>query len=188
MEKKNICVDIDGTLTFSGHFMPYLNEHFGMDVTFEEIRDYDFKDIFGVSEDDLIHFFKANGRKIFLDVELLESAKETMLELNEKHNVWIITARNLDTHKDTKKWLDLNGLGDIELITLGTPHKLEKALELKCDIFLEDHPEASLDIAKSGIKLFLMDAPYNKETDHENIIRVDSWKEIRTYLKKDGIL
>lgn len=188
MEKLNICVDIDGTLTFSGYFMPYLNEYFGVDVTFEEIRDYDFRDIYGVTEEDLHHFFTTEGKNLFFDVELLECAKETMLELNEKHNVWIITARREETHNQTQKWLELNSLGNIKLITLGTPHKLEKALELNCDIFIEDHPEASVDIAKSGIKLYLMDAPYNKATEHENIIRVESWREIRKHLKKDGII
>ena len=46
MKKYNIGIDIDGTLTFSGYFLPYLNEYFGRDIGYEELNKYDFRDIF----------------------------------------------------------------------------------------------------------------------------------------------
>lgn len=188
MRKYNIGIDIDGTMTYSGYFLPYLNEYFGKNIGYEDLRQYDFRDIYGVTEDDLREFFTNKGKNLIFNVDMLEGAKDTVIELSQKHNVWIITARRPESHKQTKRWLYDNGLGDIELITLGTPNKLEKATELGCEIFIEDHPNASVDIATAGIKLYLVDAPYNKESNHENITRVHNWEEIRNLFREEGIL
>lgn len=188
MKKYNIGIDIDGTLTYSGYFLPYLNEYFGKDVGYEDLRKYDFTEIYEVTDEEVTTFFRGEGRNLIFKVDILEGARETVQELAKKHNVWIITARRPETYEKTKLWLIENGLGDIELITLGTPNKLEKARELGCEIFIEDHPEASIEIAEAGIKLYLVDAPYNKESNHENIVRVRNWEEIRTIFKEEGIL
>ncbi|MGL5256610.1 MAG: 5' nucleotidase, NT5C type [Proteocatella sp.] len=188
MKKYNIGIDIDGTLTYSGYFLPYLNEYFGKDVGYEDLIKYDFRDIYDVTDEEINTFFHSEGRNLIFKVDILDGARETVLELAEKHNVWIITARKPETHDRTKLWLEENGLGNIELITLGTPDKLGKARELGCEIFIEDHPEASVDIAEAGIKLYLVDAPYNQDSNHENIVRVKDWDEIRTIFKEEGIL
>jgi len=188
MKKYNIGIDIDGTLTFAGYFLPYLNEYFGRNVGYEELNKYDFRDIYNVSDEEMMNFFRGEGKNLIFNVDLLDGARETVMELSKKHNVWIITARNPDMHQRTRSWLDDNGLEKIELITLGTPHKLEKATELGCQIFIEDHPDASVDIAAAGIRLYLVDAPYNQVSVHENITRVHDWEEIRSIFKLEGIL
>ena len=188
MKKHNIGIDIDGTLTYAGYFLPYLNEYFGKEIQYEELIKYDFKDIYGVSEEKIMEFFLGEGRNLIFNVDILEDAKNTVLELSEKHNVWIITARIPETYRKTKLWLERNGLGHVELITLGTPDKLGKAKELGCDIFIEDHPDASIDIAEAGIKLYLVDAPYNRTSNHENIVRVRDWNEMRNIFKEEGVL
>lgn len=188
MKKYNIGIDIDGTMTWSGYFLPYLNEYFGKNIPYEELRKYDFKDIYKVSDEEIDVFFSTHGKDLIYKVDILENVKDTVLELATKHNVWIITARNTDMHGKTKEWLTKNGLGEIELITLGTPDKLQKARDLGCEIFIEDHPEASVTIAEAGIKLYLVDAPYNKHLNHENITRVSNWIEIRNLFEKEGIL
>ena len=188
MKKYNIGIDIDGTLTFSGYFLPYLNEYFGRDIGYEELNKYDFRDIYNVTDEEIMSFFRGEGKNLIFNADLLDGARDTVNELSQKHNVWIITARKPDMHEKTRKWLDENGLEKIELITLGTPDKLQKATELGCEIFIEDHPDASIVIAAAGIKLYLVDAPYNKISEHENITRVHDWEEIRTIFRAEGIL
>ena len=120
--------------------------------------------------------------------DLLDYAKDTVLDLAEKNNVYIITARDMGLYDKTRKWLDRKGLGSIELLCLGTPDKSPVAKELGVRYFLEDHPTASVQIADSGIKVCLMDAPYNKDTVHKNIERVYNWSQARDSLIRNGAL
>ena len=68
--------------------------------------------------------------------------------------------------------------------SLGTDNKLHKANELKCDIFIEDHPNNALNLANGGIKVILIDCNCNKGVEHQNITRVSSWKEIKDVIDK----
>ena len=103
MKKYNIGIDIDGTLTFSGYFLPYLNEYFGRDVGYEELNKYDFRDIYNVTDEEIMSFFRGEGKNLIFNADLLDGARDTVNELSQKHNVWIITARKPDMHEKTRK-------------------------------------------------------------------------------------
>ena len=42
----------------------------------------------------------------------------------------------------------------------------------------------ALNLAEGGIKVILIDCNYNKDINHKNIIRVSSWKEIRSVIDR----
>lgn len=69
-------------------------------------------------------------------------------------------------------------MGKVPLHLLGTSKKTEFAKLLKCDLFIEDHPEEIKRMANSGIRTLLMDNPYNQNITHKNIVRVNDWYEI----------
>lgn len=190
MKRKKLTfgIDIDGTLTDPNYFIQHLNKHFKVNIDFNEMRVYNYRELYNVTEEEMRAFFTGEGKDTMFSAQLQESAKETVLELAESHNVHIITARNLEIHDRTRIWLDSVGLRSIELHSLGTPDKRQVAKELGCDFFFEDHPTASVQIADSGINVLLMDAPYNRDSIHENIVRVFDWKDIRTELKAKGVL
>ena len=73
-----------------------------------------------------------------------------------------------------------NLVGKDKLLNLTT----NKAKELNCDVFIEDNPQNSLEIAESGIKVLLMDTNYNKTLSHKNIIRVQNWNDIKLHIDK----
>lgn len=186
--KLNIGIDIDGTLTHPGYFIPHLNKYFNRNVGYEELRIYDFRELYQTTDEELREFFVGKGKGILFSVELLADAQRTVLELAAKHNVHIITARRPDIHDKTREWLDRVGLSKIELYSLGTPNKRALAEELACDYFFEDHPTASEEIAEAGISVLLMDAPYNRETAHKNMLRVHNWQDIRKEMIIKGVL
>jgi len=80
---------------------------------------------------------------------------------------------------------------NFELIFSSNPYiktkgktKGEICKELGIDFMIEDSVEHSEICAKEGIKVFLLNKPWNKNCiDHENIIRVKSWNEILDKLK-----
>lgn len=41
-----------------------------------------------------------------------------------------------------------------------------------------DRPEIVLYLAEKGIRVLMMDAPYNQDVQHENIVRVFGWKDV----------
>ncbi|MDO5062219.1 MAG: hypothetical protein Q4D77_03525 [Peptostreptococcaceae bacterium] len=187
-KRLNIGIDIDGTLTHPGYFIPHLNKLFNKNIVYEDIRVYDFRELYQTTDEVLTNFFIDEEKGILFQVELLKDAKRTVLELAEKHNVHIITARRKEIHDRTRAWLDKVGLDKIELHSLGTPNKRTLAEELGCHYFFEDHPTASAEIADAGISVLLMDAPYNRHTTHDNLRRVHSWADIRSELTSKGVL
>lgn len=187
-KKLNFCIDIDGTLTHPGHFIPYLNKHFNKEIKYEDITVYDFGELYDTNEEELKAFFHKDGKGVLFHADLLDGAQNLVLELAEKHNVCIVTARKPELCEKTREWLDMVGLKSIELHCLGTSNKRPFAEELGCDYFFEDHPTASVDIADAGISVLLMDAPYNQQTAHENMKRIYNWGEIRSNLVEKGIL
>ncbi len=187
-EKYTIGIDIDGTLTDPGYFIPHLNKHFNVDIDFDTVTEYDFRALYQATDEELKEFFIGEGKGIMFIAPLLDGALTTVLELSERHEVHIITARREDLREKTQIWLNDVGLGHLPLHTLGSPNKRELAEKLGCDFFFEDHPTASEDIAEGGIEVLLMNAPYNRDTGHHNMKRVYSWKDIREELIRKGVL
>lgn len=62
--------------------------------------------------------------------------------------------------------------------------KLIACSKLNIDVMIDDKPEVVLELARNGIKVLMFDAPYNKNIEHENIIRVKSWLEVYDRLKE----
>lgn len=62
--------------------------------------------------------------------------------------------------------------------------KLMGCSKLNVDVMIEDKPDVALYLASNGIKIILMDAPYNQDLKHENITRVYNWLEIKKKLEE----
>lgn len=188
MKKTGIGIDIDGTLTDPSYFIPYLNEYFKKEIRTDMPHVYDYAELYGTTAEEIHYYLAHVNSNLMFESHLLNNAKETVLELAERNDVYIITARQKELYDRTRRWLDMRGLGKIELLCLGTPDKSPVAKELGVQYFLEDHPTASVTIADSGINVYLMDAPYNQDTMHKNIERIYNWTEAREHLMRKGAL
>lgn len=178
MNKLNICIDIDGTITDPYYFLPYFNDHFDKNITEEGCNTCKLKDLYDITEEMIMEFYQKNGEEMHMAATLQEGAKEALAKLEMKHNLFFVTARSKEMEHITIDWLEQNELDHIELHSLGSYYKVERAKKLDCDFFLEDNPYNAKELAESGIKVILVDTNYNKELEMDNIIRVKSWKEI----------
>ena len=61
---------------------------------------------------------------------------------------------------------------------------IPKAKELECHIFIEDNPSNAMQLANEGMKVLLIDTNYNKEIEHENIVRVNNWIDIHGFIQE----
>lgn len=177
----NICVDIDGTITDSYAWITYFNEYFNTNVKAEDMIKFDICRITGISEEEYEQFYAIKGNEMHLNAQPREGAAINLSRLSEKNNIYYITARPERFRECTSTWLKENGFPEGEIYMLGSHDKDEKAVELKCDFFVEDRYRNARMIADKGIKVFLIDSNYNRYPLVNNIQRVYGWEEI--YLK-----
>jgi len=126
-----------------------------------------------------------------------EYIKETFDELiDDECEFHSITARKFATinnalgnlaRKWYKNWLDNNGIrfNTIQFCdeVNSQKDKLLACNKLNVDVMVEDKPEIAIYLAQNGIKVIMIDAPYNLDVKHENIIHVTNWKEAKIVIK-----
>lgn len=127
----------------------------------------------------LIERFHYKYMNSYEEAEIIDGAKQIIEDLNEKNNIYFVTARGNELQDVTIKWLEKNELSSIEIYMLGSDYKIDKAKELKCDIFIEDNPLNALQLAQGGVRVFLLETNYNKDTKHDNITKVKDWEHIK---------
>ena len=176
----NIGIDIDGTVTDPYGFIPFLNEIFGKNITKEQYTTLDWEQLYGTVEGDFYINFDNNYSYTYEAAEPAQFAVDVIkkLEQSDDINVYFVTARRECLKEITAKWFDKYGINANNIYLLGPVKKSGKALELGCDIFIEDDPNNAMDIAKNGIGVLLIDTNYNKDVECDNITRVRTWKEM----------
>ncbi len=187
MKKLNICIDIDGTITDPYYFMPYFNQYFNKNLGPEDCHTCKLEDLYEVTLEEIIDFYIKEGDTMHLNAPVQEGVKEILWEMYEKHNLTFVTARNKRIESITLEWIKAQNLPPIPVHSLGSYHKVDKAKELNCDLFLEDNPENTRELAMAGIKVLLVDTNYNRYLDVENTMRVHSWYEIKDIIDKISI-
>jgi len=184
MKNLNICIDIDGTITDAYYWLNSTNEYFKKNITVEQVTEYEIPMVMGIEEKDYYDFYEKNKLKIHWEQELREDASEFLNKLNELHNTYFVTARTTDLTMLTHRYLRKNGIGYDELFVLGSHYKVDKAIELNCDVFIEDNYNNAIQLSNAGFKVLLLDTNYNRKPINHNIIRVNNWKEIYEIIDK----
>jgi len=179
MKKLNICVDIDGTVTDPYCYLDYFNRYFDKNVMPEDFMHYRLDIVYNVSRDEMMEFYRTNGRQMHLEASVQKDAHDILWELYKSHNVYFVTARYKEMEDITIEWMNKNSLPPVKVYSLGSHYKVEAAKQLECDIFLEDNPENASQLAGEGINVLLVDTNYNRELEMDNVKRVFSWEEIK---------
>ena len=183
MEKRKlkIGIDIDDTIvSFYEDFLDYCNSLCGCSLTYNDLIE---KGFFGILDKEIIldclnkyiHSGRLSSNNLFSDfLENFNNLKED--------NLCLITSRNIDDIKKTKEFFvknipgfDLDIYYDIDYIPRGK-HFVCKMLDI--EVLVEDDLKNSIACAACGIKVILLDKPWNQlKTEHPNIIRVKDWNE-----------
>ncbi len=192
-----IGIDIDGVLTNDDDYIldftsKYCYEHnlegFG-DANLYEYRKLDW-------DKNTINYYR---KEYFLNYVKSEPARRFASEVIKKlrkdgHKIFIISARyktaengkinNENIRECTLNWLRKNNI-EYDKIIFTKPPKVKEILENKIDIMIEDSPTTISELVKI-VKVLYYDTRYNRDIEHENIIRVYSWYDI--YMKVNEII
>jgi uncharacterized HAD superfamily protein len=100
------------------------------------------------------------------------------------YSVHVITARPECVHHATHRWLVRHGVaGYVDQIHC-VEHPLDKvalACTLACVAFVEDNHATAEALGATGVRSYLLDAPYNRQLTNYSL-RVHDWHELLTHL------
>ncbi len=188
-----IGIDLDDVLaeTFFA-FDQFHNSTYGTSFTKEDHFTFDLSKFWNVSQEEAKRRVREfNASKYSLEIKPLLGAKEALLELSKEHEIKVITSRLEEISDKTEKWLEEHYPDhDFEVHYAnhyyGIEHqkKSEICQNLGIDILIDDCLEYALECSLEGIKVLLLDNPWNQRGNlPENVTRVSDWNNIVTHIK-----
>lgn len=189
---RKIGIDIDDVVVhLVKHFYEFYNKKFGKNLNSENHFKYDFMGSFSISTKETISLIKEfYFTEYFDNLDLIESSVDSIHELSKGYEIFFITSRHLDIKDKTENLLQklfpnikytLIFSGDF---FKGNKSKVEICEGVGISIMIEDNEIYALDCAKKGVKVFLLDKPWNQNYEgHENIMKVKNWNEIMKKIK-----
>ena len=147
----------------------------------------DIGDVMGLTQEDINFFFeKFCTQRLLEDLPPIEGSKDVINRWFDKnHKIFFVTSRKKcykSAEEQTLNWLKKHGFKFHKIIFNHDKH--DAAEKLNVNFFIEDDFRYAKHIADKGIKVFLLDKPYNQDAEHENITRVKNWKEIEEISKQ----
>ncbi|MBT2754711.1 5' nucleotidase, NT5C type [Mesobacillus foraminis] len=187
--KKRFGIDIDGTVTCPTSILPFLNKEFNLNVTLDDVKEYDLMPLVTVSEEEFSQWFSENEPVIYSQSPLAKGAKEVLKAWEKEHELYFISARGSHLLEVTSNWFTSNDLFYHHIELIGTHDKIEAAKTFGVDIFFEDKHDNAVTIHEEcRIPVLLFDTPYNRDPLPEGVIRVHDWNEankwVESWLKK----
>lgn len=184
MMKKRFGIDIDGTVTRPEAMVPYLNEAFNLNITLNDIKQYDLTHLVTISEEQFADWFYENEPIIYKESPIAKGAKEALTNWKRKHELYFISARGSHLQQITEEWFLENTLEFDHIELIGSHDKIEAAKKYEVDIFFEDkHDNAVMIHEACEIPVILFDTPYNQEPLPNGVIRVRNWKEAYAWVE-----
>ncbi|XJZ26246.1 hypothetical protein ACF5W4_12685 [Bacillota bacterium Lsc_1132] len=182
--RKKFGIDIDGTVTSPDSMIPFINKDFGLNITLNDIKEYDLNPLVNISEAEFADWFFKNEPLIYAKSPLAPGAADVLSKWHKEHELYFISARGTHLLDVTKQWFNEHKLGFHHIELIGTHDKVETAKRHKIDIFFEDkHDNAVIIHEECQIPVLLFDTPYNRDPLPDGVIRVHNWNEADKWVK-----
>ena len=184
-----IGIDLDEVLAdFINSFLKFYNKKNNTSFQRNKISCSNIWKIWGETQEKIMEevydFYETH---YFENIEPIAGAIEGIDVLSQKHELKIITSRQNNIKRKTKDWIEKNFSNKFSEICFANhfaPNgssikKSEICFRESVDVMIEDSPDYATDCASNGIKVLLLDCPWNRSTkSSEKITRVQSWGEI----------
>lgn len=182
--RKRFGIDIDGTVTCPTSLLPFINKGFGLNITLEDVKEYDLTKVVNVPEETFAQWFIENEPIIYEESPIAPGAEKVLNTWKKDHELFFISARGTHLLDNTKKWFNKKGLTFHHIELLGTHDKVATAKRHHVDIFLEDkHDNAVMIHEECHIPVLLFNTPYNQDPIPKGVVRVNNWTEANNWVK-----
>lgn len=188
-----IGIDIDGVIADTDTaFRKKMKEVFGRDFPRDEVKVFNYENCFkftGKEKDIFYNLFF--DEELWKSIKLIKGARPILLKLKQKHSLILITGRPVEIKNITLKWLKTKKIpfDNLYFMQGRQKHEIAKLNGHKLSLFLEDHPDYAFRMVQSGVRVLLMDYPWNQSlSSHPQITRVKNWKQIRKFLENNKLL
>lgn len=186
-----IGVDIDNTIAaLMEGFCDYYEMKYGRKMNVEDFDKYWLCEVLDIKKEEEYPLWKEYyDSDLFGEMELIENVREVIEFLKKDNEIIFITARNLDWKQKTLDFMEKHFPGhEFRILFSGDVYggitKDKICGDLGISVIIEDHHEKSLDYAKAGMKVILLEQPWNRKIGHDNIIRIKNWKEVPGVLER----
>ena len=190
-----IGIDIDDVVAeFIEKYLEFYKKNYGPKIFYKDFVDYRIWKMTNLSKEEAYQsVYNFYNSSLFDEIKLLEGVQDSVKTLSKNHEIIFITSRPNLLRGKTNIFLK-NHFPEINFKTLFSgewSHHNQEAkskgkicLDNQISFMIEDNHTYAEDCAEKGIKVFLLDKPWNQEvSEHENITRVKDWKEILGALK-----
>lgn len=182
-KNKKFGLDIDGTVTDPGTFIPYLNKHFNRMISLDDIKDYDLTKLLGITKEQFWKWMQEHEHKIYEEAAIAYAVENAIKEWEREHHMIYISARGKHLYDVTKNWFQQYHLPYHHIELIGSHDKIETVKKHNIDIFFEDKHDNACQIAEEcRIPVILLDTPYNRLPSPNNVIRVSNWLEAKEWV------
>jgi len=187
-----IAIDIDEVVVkFIERYLEFAKSRGYKDVSYEDVFTYNLWEVLGIKKKlafDLLEDYNLMG--CFGNVDFIKGARKGVKFLINNYDVYFITSRSKDISKVTRDLIfdEFGVLGDRVIFSGdalgGAKNKDEICRDLGIKIIIEDSEDESLGYAKNGLRVLLLDKPWNRSVEHENVYRCRDWIEILKRVKE----
>jgi uncharacterized HAD superfamily protein len=182
--KKRLGIDIDGTVTSPSAIIPFINKDFGLNLTLDDIKQYDLNPFVNVPEEEFASWWIKNEQQIYMESPIADDAASVLSKWSCKYELCFISARGPHLLDITKKWFLDHKLCFHEIDLIGTHDKIAAAKKHHVDLFFEDkHDNAVMIHEECHIPVILFDTPYNQDPIPNGVIRVFNWNEAYNWVE-----
>lgn len=188
-----IAVDVDEVIAqFLDAWLAFYNSRNNTAWQADQFHSYNFWEVVGGDKESMVEltheFFKSPE---FQNIRPVEDAVEGISALARVHELVIITARPQEISEMTLSWLDTYFPRAFKRVHLTNQFsklgywrsKAAVCVEEHASVLIEDNAEYALECARSGVRVLLVDKPWNKDVSHDLIVRVHSWKDILAVMR-----
>ncbi|WP_071460144.1 hypothetical protein [Bacillus massilinigeriensis] len=183
MKKRRLGIDIDGTVTCPSSIIPFLNKDFELNITLQDIKEYDLLPLVSVSREEFNKWFMDNEPEIYKTSPLAIGAKYILQKWQEEHELYFISARGHHLLDVTKAWFSTHDLLFSHIELIGSHDKVETVKNFSVELFFEDkHDNAVAIHEQCGIPVILFNTPYNQDPIPEGVVRVNDWFEAKAWV------
>jgi uncharacterized HAD superfamily protein len=191
-----IGVDLDDVLAdFRAGWLTYHNKRYNTNYESQKITTYKLEESMNIDVniiiDSIMSFYRT---KLFEEINPIFGSRSVINRMKECNTMSIITSRPTWLEVKTKNWIEKHYRNSFENVILSNQfgNKSKKNISAKSQIckecginlMIEDAPTYALEVANADIKVLLLDRVWNRDIEeHENITRVNSWRDIEKCLK-----